>query len=76
MLGRLDRDAAAGSEDAQTVEQVMREGPTTVRPSEEVAALVERMRHANVEGVLVTRSDGRLLGLLERPRAERTIEES
>lgn len=74
VMGRLDQAAAAG-DDAQTVDQLMREGPTTVRPSEELVALVERMRHADVDGVLVTRSDGRLLGMLERHRGEEAIEE-
>jgi CBS domain-containing protein len=63
----LDRDRAT------TVDQVMREGPTTVRPSEDLDALTERMRRANVDGVLVTRSDGTLLGLLERRRAEQAL---
>jgi CBS domain-containing protein len=48
----------------------MREGPTTVRPSEELEPLVERMRRADVGGILVTSSGGRLLGLLERRRGE------
>lgn len=49
-----DPDAAAGA--------VLREGPTTVRPSEDVDMLLHRMGHAHVGAVLVTRSDGVLLG--------------
>lgn len=75
VMGKLDRDATAASDDDQTVDRLMREGPTTVRPSEELSPLVERMRHAEVDAVLVTRSDGRLLGLLERRRAEQTLAE-
>ncbi|MDQ3931392.1 MAG: CBS domain-containing protein [Actinomycetota bacterium] len=52
------------------VEQVMHEGPSTVRPSEEIEALVERMQRANSANVIVTRSDGTLIGLFERARAE------
>jgi rhodanese-related sulfurtransferase/uncharacterized protein (DUF2267 family) len=45
---------------------VMTVGVKTVRPSEEVDALSERMRHASVHAILVTRSDGSLVGLYER----------
>jgi CBS domain-containing protein len=73
VLGRLDRKALEAGDDAG-VDGLMREGPTTVRPSEDLESLLERMRHAGVDAMLVTRSDGRLLGLLERPHAERTAE--
>jgi rhodanese-related sulfurtransferase len=76
VMGKLDRDATAASDEAQTVDRLMYEGPTTVRPSEELEPLAERMRHAGVDGVLVTRSDGTLIGLLERPVAERAIQEA
>ena len=42
----------------------------------ESADWVERMRHADVDAVLVTRSDGRLLGLFERRRAEHALQET
>lgn len=74
VLGRLDRGAMGAGDDA--VGTLMYEGPTTVRPSEELAPLAERMRRAGVDGVLVTRSDGTLLGLLERRIAERGLEEA
>ena len=38
-------------------------GITTVRPSEQVADLVHRMGHRGVTRVVVTRSDGSLVGL-------------
>ena len=69
VLGALRPDALEHHDDAY-VEEAMHEGPTTVRPSEELDGLVTRMRNANVDAVLVTSSDGRLLGLLERARAE------
>jgi hypothetical protein len=75
VMGRLDRDSSTAA-DEQTVDRLMREGPTTVRPSEELVPLVERMHRADVDAVLVTHSDGRLLGLLERDRGEQAIEES
>jgi hypothetical protein len=42
---------------------LVRFGISTVRPSEEVAALVHRMSHRSVGRVVVTRSDGSLVGL-------------
>jgi predicted transcriptional regulator len=51
--------AAADAE----VETVMRFGVSTVRPSEDAAALAHRMGHAEVTRVVVTRSDGTLVGL-------------
>ena len=41
----------------------MRFGATTVRPSEQAAELVHRMGHARVTRVVLTRSDGMLVGL-------------
>jgi Mg/Co/Ni transporter MgtE len=74
VMGRLDRDVS-GEGDGVTVDRLMREGPTTVRPSEELAPLLERMRRADVDAVLVTSSDGRLLGLVERQRGEAELGE-
>jgi CBS domain-containing protein len=56
-----------------TVEQAMRGGPTTVRASEPVQPLVERMRAADVDGILVTDPEGRLLGLMDRHHAEHAL---
>jgi hypothetical protein len=41
----------------------MRSGVSTVRPSEDAAALARRMGHAEVTRVVVTRSDGSLIRL-------------
>jgi CBS-domain-containing membrane protein len=41
----------------------MRFGVSTVRPSEDAAALVHRMGHRGVTRVVVTRSKGTLVGL-------------
>lgn len=77
VLGRLNLNVLEDTGDGDVeVRQVMYEGPTTVRPSEELAPLAERMRRAEVDGVLVTRSDGRLLGMLERDVAQRALEEN
>ncbi|QFY12462.1 CBS domain-containing protein [Nonomuraea phyllanthi] len=46
-----------------TAERVMRVGVTTVRPSEELGPLVQRMDRAKVDHVVVTQANGRLVGL-------------
>ena len=70
VLGRLGRAALAGTDDS-TVEEAMTAGPSTVRPSLDLSAAVERMRLQNLTNLPVTRSDGVLLGLIRREHAER-----
>ena len=67
---------AADQNDATPIEAIMDEGPTAIRPSEEVEPLVEGMRNAGVDGVLVTSSDGKLLGLFERRRGENALSQN
>jgi CBS domain-containing protein len=69
VVGRLRRGALDAVGEA-TVEQVMEQGPTTIRASEELAGLVQRMRNRNVPSIVVTDPDGRLLGILRRTDAE------
>ena len=63
VMGAADRDRLMPAAGEAAVESVMRFGVSTVRPSEDVAALVHRMGHAQVTRVVVTRSDGTLVGL-------------
>ena len=72
VLGRLPADAPDGV-DGQSIEAVMDVGPTTVRPSEQLADLVGRMQHFDVAHMLVTTPDGRLVGILRRADAERLL---
>lgn len=51
-------------------EQVMRPGPATYRPDALVSDVIERLRQRRVSGVLVTRSDGTLIGWLRRDDVE------
>jgi hypothetical protein len=71
VLGLLREEVSLGS--GATVERVMRSGPTTFRPDVPVGKLAKRMRGAHT--VLVTTSDGRLVGLLYRDDAERLASE-
>jgi CBS domain-containing protein len=73
VVGRLGRAALAASEDV-SVEEAMTLGPSTVRPSYELDAAVERMRRQNLTSLPVTRSDGVLVGVLQRDDAERALD--
>ena len=57
---RHNLESAAADAEVGTL---MRFGVSTVRPSEDAAALAHRMGHAEVTRVVVTRSDGTLVGL-------------
>jgi CBS domain-containing protein len=72
VLGRLGRKALASEEDV-AVEAVMTAGPSTVRPSITLAAIVERMQSQKLTSAVVTRSDGRLVGVLRRTDAEAAL---
>jgi CBS domain-containing protein len=72
VLGRLGRDAI-GSDDGESVEDAMTEGPSTVRPSIRLDALLDRMRSKNVRSWLVTTPDGKLVGLVLRNQAEERV---
>ena len=63
VLGQVGRRALRQSS-AATAGDAMTEGPGTVRPSEPVEALRERMRAQDLTMVPVTTPDGRLVGAL------------
>jgi CBS domain-containing protein len=63
VMGAAYRDRLQAAFSQAEVGSVMRFGVSTVRPSEDAAALADRMGHAGVTRVVVTRSDGRLIGL-------------
>ncbi len=69
VMGTVNTQQLETSDPDSLVGEVMWEGPSTVRPSEETEALSERMRNADVDAVLVTSSDGKLLGLYRDRRA-------
>jgi Mg/Co/Ni transporter MgtE len=72
VLGRLGRRALASGGET-TVEDAMTDGPSTVRPSMGLRALVERMRENDLTSYPITTSDGRLVGLVLRDEAERRL---
>jgi len=73
VLGRLGRKSLATEEDV-TAEAVMTAGPSTVRPSITLSEIGERMQSQKLTSALVTRSDGRLVGVLRRTDAEAALD--
>jgi predicted transcriptional regulator len=69
VLGLL-REKELDAEPEATVEEAMRNGPATFRPNELVGKMAKRMQDRGARTVLVTTSDGRLVGLLYREDAE------
>jgi CBS domain-containing protein len=63
VTGAAYRDGLASAPAEAETGSVMRFGVSTVRPSEDAAALAHRMGDKGVTRVVVTRSDGTLVGL-------------
>src|SRR5437773_10168654 len=63
VMGAAYRDSLASAAGDAGAGSVMRFGVSTVRPSEDAAALAHRMGDRGVSRVVVTRSDGTLVGL-------------
>src|SRR5215471_6587889 len=63
VMGAGYREGLAAAPGEAAVGTVMRFGVSTVRPSEDAAALAHRMAQRQVTRVVVTRSDGTLIGL-------------
>ncbi len=55
------------------VGDVMQSGPSTIRPTVKAEAIPDWMREWGLGSVLVTTSNGRLVGLLRREDAERAL---
>ena len=65
VLGLLGREALEGGERGPA-EAAMTEGPTTVRPNRPLDELRERMERHDLHHLLVTSSNGRLVGIVRR----------
>jgi hypothetical protein len=72
VIARLGKRALDSPADALAGD-VLIEGPTTVRPSEDLEELLHRMKHARVAEVLVTSPEGRLFGTIQRAPAEELL---
>jgi CBS domain-containing protein len=77
VLGRVRARDLEGDPEA-AVEDVMDPGPVTYRPDTLLAELVERLQElpkTKANRILITTSDGELIGLLRRADAERILRE-
>jgi CBS domain-containing protein len=74
ILGRL-RGKSLDGDTEQTVEAVMEAGPTTVRPSEPLDALIGRMQKRKAKSIIVSTAAGVLVGVLRREDGERRLSE-
>jgi predicted transcriptional regulator len=72
VLGRL-RGEAWQVDSNTPVEQVMENGPTTFRPDNFLEPLTKRMHEKKVGTVIITNSDGLLIGILYRKDAEERL---
>jgi CBS domain-containing protein len=70
VLGRL-RGKALDAVDQTPVEEIMEPGPTTIRPDTLLDAELQRMHERHVASIVVTTSDGRLVGMLVHGEADR-----
>ena len=73
VLGRLRREAWEADPDTP-VENVMENGPTTFRPDSFLEPLIKRMHDEKVGSVIITNSDGVLIGLLYRKDGEERLQ--
>jgi CBS domain-containing protein len=75
VLGRV-REGALEEGKGTTAEDVMEEGPTAIRPGEDLIEITNRLHDRSVDVVLVTKADGVLVGALYREDAEEAIHAS
>jgi len=59
---------------AETVEHVMESGPSTWRPDVTLDQPLAYMHRRNVDSVVITTTDGRLVGLLLQSDVERVTD--
>ena len=69
VLGLLREDAWK-TDPLVAAEAVMESGPTTLRPSFPAEEAAELLSKRNQDAILVTCSDGKLIGLFKRPKSE------
>jgi Mg/Co/Ni transporter MgtE len=70
VLGLLRRQALRSGESVRA-EDAMSLGPSTIRPSARRDAIAQRMRDQDLTRIVVTRSDGTLIGVLRPEDLER-----
>ncbi len=73
VMGRTRRNVLEGADANKLVEELMEPGPTTVRPDEWLAAVIERMQRRGVASLVVATNEGTLIGILSRDDGERLL---
>ncbi len=73
VVGVLRKESWDEADDAQ-VGDAMRLGPGTVRPGSKLEPLVRRMERKDVESVLVTDAEGRLVGVMTAETGRAAVE--
>lgn len=72
VLGRLRREACEAEPDT-LVQDIMENGPTTFRPDNFLEPLTKRMHEKKVGSVIITNSNGVLIGILCRKDADKYL---
>jgi len=72
VLGVVKEEAMIEDPDA-AVEQIMESGPVTIRPSWSFEETTEYLREQKTDHILVTTSDGQLVGFFDQKSAERQM---
>lgn len=75
VLGLL-KGKALQSDRQKFVEIVMESGPTTIRPNWTLEKTIRYLQKQGADSVLITTSDGQLIGILYREDAERRMGEA
>ena len=73
VLGRLQPqrlDSGSGA----VVETVMEAAPSTIRPNTPLKTALRRMQRGKTDSLLVTTSDGKLIGVLDRRSVEQGVD--
>jgi Mg/Co/Ni transporter MgtE len=65
VLGHVE-ESTLDANAAGTVEQAMHPGPRTVRPNATIDTIRRRVQKHDLATLIVTRSDGRLVGVVRR----------
>jgi predicted transcriptional regulator len=70
VLGRVRRSALASADNSSTAEDVIEEGPSTVRFNTRADELVQRLAKRDLRTAVVTTPNGCLVGVFHRAEAE------
>ena len=74
VLGRI-RGRALDGDPNSLVQDVMRPGPSTIRPDTDLETVAKTLRDGNVESTLVANQEGRLIGTVYLEDVERKLAE-